>query len=647
MDNYPLKEFHLKQNDAINTEAIKRYRDLFEHMSIGITICRPDGKFIDVNQAYCKITGYTQEELKTMSFQQITYPNDLMTDLYYLQLLNEGKINNYSIEKRYIRKNHQIIWVKLFISSIPDENNLPISFIASVENITGHKQAEEELRKREAQLRAIFESSQDAIGISKHGIHITANPSYIKLFGFKNQEEIVGKSLLESIAPSHRPDILHKIEARSLKETVSSFYESRCIRTDGAEFDAEFSVSTYELEGEVYSLASIRDITERNRVNAQLKESEQKYRTYVDQSPEAIFIVDGTGKYIDVNTTACFMLGYTREELLQLSIAELSFEEHPEEGSSTFQQLKKTGSLKFETLIRHKDGEFIPIELNAVQLSTDKYMAFCTDITERKMIENRLIQSKDKAEENDRLKTSFLQNMSHEIRTPMNAIVGFASLLPTSFSNKEKLNKYATIIQQRGADLLEIINDILDIAKIESGQLSVQLQACDLNELFSEIKDFFVAYRKRLDKVDIKFYLKPQCLKFEEPIITDKIKLKQILFNLISNAFKFTKAGKVVVGRIMEDTDNLSFYVSDTGIGIPKDKQAEIFDRFVQLDGLINKFRGTGLGLPIVKGLVNLLGGQISLESGPGMGSTFFVTIPYTKANSYQKDKGNSKISES
>lgn len=251
------------------------------------------------------------------------------------------------------------------------------------------------------------------------------------------------------------------------------------------------------------------------------------------------------------------------------------------------------------------------------------------NITELKKTEIELIKAKEKAEESDRLKTAFLQNMSHEIRTPMNAIMGFSSLLVNNFNNKEKLHNFSKIIEQRCNDLLDIINDILDISKIESGQNNVNIEECDLNRLFTELSLFFGDYQKRTNKQHIQLKMLQTSDENIARIKTDKLKLKQILINLISNAFKFTESGWVECGFSREN-DKVLFYVSDTGIGIPKDKYSCVFERFVQLKQLsARNIGGTGLGLSIVKGLVELLGGNVWLESECNKGTTFFFTINY------------------
>ena len=238
--------------------------------------------------------------------------------------------------------------------------------------------------------------------------------------------------------------------------------------------------------------------------------------------------------------------------------------------------------------------------------------------------------AKNKAEESDKLKTAFLQNMSHEIRTPMNAIMGFSDLLFEYSDDKDKLKMFTDIISQRCNDLLDIIDDILDISKIESGQLTVSNEECNLKELFYELNSFFTEYQNRIGKQQISLKFETQFGLIDDLIVTDNVKLKQILINLINNAFKFTDEGIIEVSCKLNENKNLLFYVSDTGIGIPRDKHNAIFERFTQLhQDSIKSYGGTGLGLSIVKGLVTLLGGKIFLESDLGKGSTFYFTIPY------------------
>ena len=391
-----------------------------------------------------------------------------------------------------------------------------------------------------------------------------------------------------------------------------------------------------------YSLGKVRAVLKeearRRESEKILQESEEKFRRlFEDHTAVKLLVEPESGKIVDANQAAADYYGWSREELKRMNISQLNTLS-VEEIKIDIEKATSQQKMHFEFRHRLKDGSVREVEVFSSKVEIKgKYLlhSIVHDITDRKRVEEALIKAKEAAEESDRLKTAFLQNMSHEIRTPMNAIVGFSSLLPDSFDNKKKLNEYSSIINLSCHNLLEIINDILDISRIESGQLKVNPGICNLTELSSEITEHFREYSARLGKKHITFNFVTPETPAENVIITDKVKLKQVLINLIGNAFKFTEIGKIDAGCRYVNDNNLEFYVSDTGYGIPSEKHEVIFERFIQLDnGTDTLVSGTGLGLSIVKGLVELLNGRIWLESEPGKGTTFYFSLPFGKVKS-------------
>lgn len=263
--------------------------------------------------------------------------------------------------------------------------------------------------------------------------------------------------------------------------------------------------------------------------------------------------------------------------------------------------------------------------------------------TNETLMENLVFleEAKQKAEESDRLKSSFLANMSHEIRTPMNAIVGFADLLDMEDAPYEKRKKFTTTIRQRANDLLNIINDLLDISRIESSSLRIIESSGNIDKILIEINDFFKIKNEEIFSKPIDFKVINELDEGQNNIITDFQRIKQVLINLIENAFKFTAAGTIKLGCKLGNSDTLLFYIQDTGIGISDNKLGLIFERFRQVDEsyLTREYGGAGLGLSICKGIIELLSGKIWVESKVGVGSTFYFTIPYKPENKKQQVK--------
>ncbi|MDD4603766.1 MAG: PAS domain S-box protein [Bacteroidales bacterium] len=371
------------------------------------------------------------------------------------------------------------------------------------------------------------------------------------------------------------------------------------------------------------------------------EESFQKEKAYLDQlfesSSEAIVLIDLQGKVCKINSEFTSLFGYTREEITGQSIdKKIVAPEKIAEANEITLGVSSGQVTSIETLRRHKNGALIDVSLLVTPITIEGEIVgaygIYRNITDRKRIENNLISAKEKAEESDKLKSAFLSNMSHEIRTPMNAILGFSTLLSDPGVSEEEKKEFIHIIKDRGNDLMRIIDDIIDVAKIESGQIKVEIKEFQVNVLMNNLLVTLNEVKRKTGKTHIALNCLPENRDMDFTILTDGNRLRQILTNLIENALKFTHQGSVEFGYILktiEDDSFIEFFVRDTGIGIPQKMHDVIFERFRQVDDTNTRvYGGTGLGLTISKNLIRLLGGQIHLESESGKGTTFKVLLP-------------------
>jgi len=499
------------------------------------------------------------------------------------------------------------------------------------------KLAEEALAKSEERFRLIAENTADTISVSDLDLNIIyVSPSVFKLRGY-TAEETQGQSLDQIFTPASLL-IVNKLYADRMAleangntdpygtETIE--LEEYC--KDGSTIWVEKSISFIRDANlkPTQILAVTRDITSRKKAVEELRILSRA----VEQSPASIVItnVEGNIKYINSKFTE--ITGYTQEEAFQQNPRILkSGEMPPDHYKEMWQTITSGNEWSGEFHNKKKNGELYweRASLSPIYDENDNithFLAVKEDITEKKRLIDDLISAKNKAEESDRLKSAFLANMSHEIRTPMNGILGFSELLKMPGLSGEQQQEYIKIIEKSGARMLNIINDIIEISKIESGLMKVILAETKINQQTQFIYDFF---KPQAEDKGIQLTLKNGLPSDESMVITDKEKLYSVLTNLVKNAIKFTFHGSIEFGYILK-ANELEFYVKDTGIGIPDDRQNAIFDRFVQADIADSRaFQGAGLGLSISKAFVEILGGKIWVESEVGKGSVFYFTIPF------------------
>jgi len=350
----------------------------------------------------------------------------------------------------------------------------------------------------------------------------------------------------------------------------------------------------------------------------------ERYTSLTKYANDMILSVDKNGKILEANQKAFNTYGYSTDELLKMELLDLSFD-RKKDVEVIFSSINNPDGILFETNHKRKNGTIIPVEISAKLIKQGEeeiLLAIIRDNTERKRLELDLILAKDKAEEMDRLKTTFLSNMSHELNTPMSGIIGFSELLLSEMDNKNH-REMAKIIHNSGKRLNETLNSILDLSKIESQKLDLKISSIDLITMLKECKYVFSdSVNKKGLKFNISFDQEKVFIKSDQNIV------HKILCSIIDNSVKYTNKGSIIV-NISETDKNAIIKVTDTGIGIPQENLNHIFEPFRQgSEGLNRKFEGMGLGLTITKKYVEILGGKLNIESEQGSGTVIEIILP-------------------
>ncbi|MEI6060612.1 MAG: PAS domain S-box protein [Bacteroidota bacterium] len=621
-----LAEIALQESEAM-------YRNLVFRLPDGVYKSTDEGRFVDVNPAMAKMLGYESvEELKAI---------DIKTQLYFKPSDRESVILKVDKEEigvyRMKKKDGSEIWVEDH-GWLNKDDSVNILFHEGImRDVTERKRAEDAVISSEIRYRRLFESAKDGILIldAATGKIVDVNPFLVELLGY-SEEQFIEKAIWEI---GFLKDIVaNEDKFLELQQQEYVRYEDLPLETaDGRRINVEFISNVYQVDLKKVIQCNIRDISDRVINEKQLKLLSRA----VAQSPTTVIITDKAGNIEYVNPKFTEVTGYAMEEVLGknprfLQSGEQSAEFYQglwnailsgKEWTGEFHNKKKNGDSYWES------AAISSITDNANNIS--HFIAVKEDITEKKEMIRELVIAKERAEESDRLKSAFLANMSHEIRTPMNGILGFTSLLKEPKLTGAEQQEYIAIIEKSGTRMLNIINDIISISKVEAGQLQVNITETNISQQLDYIYTFF---KPEVEQKGMLLLLKNSLTANEAIIQTDREKVYAILTNLVKNATKFTQTGFIEIG--LDKKDNfLVFSIRDTGTGIPKEQTEIIFERFRQgSESLSRNYEGAGLGLAISRAYVEILGGKIWFESEFTKGTMFYFTIPSDTVSSGTQD---------
>ncbi len=609
--------------EATAGESEGRFRMVTETLGVPIVIIGyPEPEILYANQLMAELVGRKKEDLiglPSLSFYK--HPGDRETVV--ASLLRDGHVDKMELE---VQASGGPKLVEIISNVIKFDGKT--AFLTAFYDLTERKKAEQALQDSEGRFRAMSEGTTDGVLMNENGLIIDANHSVARMWGGPIQD-LIGLPALSLVAEKDQAKLTEKVRLAS-----DAPYEISALRKDGSSFPAEISGSSVMYLGRPVRVASIRDLTERKQSEEALRESENRYALVAQGSNDGIW---------DVNLlTGDVYFSERMRSILGLPPGSPTPNygfwgkwAHPDDQESInqaiYEHVKHHQPFDIEFRIKMPGGEYRWFRSRGQATWNDEDWATrmagsLSDVTSRKVAEKELLAAKNAAEAGSRAKSEFLAVMSHEIRTPMNAIIGMNYLLQQS-SLDEDQTELAQTVGSSAQGLMVLINNILDISRIEAGQMELEEMPFDVRKVGDEVRKLFTsqAAEKGLAfSVDLDEAMPPL-------FMGDPQRFRQVLVNLVGNGLKFTERGAVrlhvgynAVAHGLEAT------IEDTGIGIPEEKLGNLFDKFTQVDtSITRRFGGTGLGLTITKTLVELMGGTIQVESSYLEGSIFRISIPW------------------
>ncbi|ALO14165.1 Aerobic respiration control sensor protein ArcB [Salinivirga cyanobacteriivorans] len=634
----------LNLNTKESAEDVDRFYRMASHLHEGLAILE-DRQIVYTNKAMEEITGFSAADINTLleSVESLAAPEEKNRVKNMLEEMQKNPDQKHILDFWIVTKQGE----RKFIHNSYSQRKTSRSVIQYVvtQDITQRKIAENIVKQKEQEFKSLAENSHGIIALFNRELQcMYINPEGARLLD-KAADELINNPLSEfgfseEVYANVKNKIINIFSQREREE-----FEINIASSEGQKYLNCVVIPETFVEGVMdTALAICSDETTLKQTELELAQLKNRYRLIINNLSDIIWILNSDFGTEYISPSVQKMFGYTVEEYLQLEYKDTYDEDglsalnemisHISQGLKTenIQQIKQ--SYIFETKAKCKDGSYVWVEIIARPMF-DKQSQFVgmngvtRDISKRKKAELDLVDAKEKAIEADRLKSAFLANMSHEIRTPMNAIIGFTDLLNEDDVDKDTREEYVELINSNSTHLLKLIDDIIDISKIEAGELKIDKTEIDLKTLFNDLYHVQLEALKnanKSNKVELNYDLPAENI----AIVTDPMRLKQIMTNLISNSIKFTSEGTIRYGITIHDKDFVRFFVTDTGVGMTDEKLTYIFDRFRQVEEHTSRqYQGSGLGLAISKQLVTLLGGEIWVESEIGKGTSFYFTLPH------------------
>lgn len=618
--------------NALKSSELK-YRELVEKINDVIFSIDTEGICTYVSPVIKLLIGYNPEEIIGYPFSNFIHQNHKASFQDALSKVSKGSTIVSEVKLR--DKSDSYHWVRNSMRPVYDEGENYAGIHGIAQDIEETRLAEISLRESEKQFRLVATHISDLIyewdpksdELRWYGHKKNISPKLKKINKFSELNNLIYKEDQQKINDLWSKAFSNKTAWKSEFKLISNKTGIKHILGSG--------LALFNKDNSPKGFGTLTDISNQKKLidnlkhsNEQLAENMAKNNSLLSAIPDMMFVFDREGFITDFHSNEDSLLYVDKKSILNKNILNIL----PNNVASMILskinkvlETKEAYTYKYQLNIKNSTRTF---ESRMVYLNDTHSLAIIRDITTQEIAEKELIAAKEKAEESDRLKSSFLANMSHEIRTPMNGIIGFSELLNSKTLNPEEREYYSSVIVKCGHQLLEIINDVLEISKIETGQIKVNKSEININEIFQLILSFFI--KKALEK-DTIIKVNASLSNEDALIYTDVSKLKQILNNLISNAIKFTNNGEINIGYTLKN-DFIEFYVEDNGIGIEKNEQKKIFERFTQANPqIMRRHGGTGLGLSISKSLTEYLGGKLWVDSEINVGSKFSFTIPYKK----------------